>query len=199
MKLVRQVLLSYLIGMVLGCANVPTQEMSDARQALKAAKNVHAEQYASLVLQDAEQTLIQAEENLQTGLFNQARSDAVAAKEKALRAYDMAVAIENAQTIWQTISALFYDENNINELLKKAHNAAQQGDTENTIQFANKAYTQGEKLLNQIYLERTHLIIDKLRGKSLSDDELDILVKAEKAYQEQDGKKAYELVHSIIK
>lgn len=199
MKLVRQVLLCSLIGMVLGCANVPTQEMSDARQALKAAKNVHAEQYATLVLQDAEQTLTQAEENLQTGLFDMARSDAVAAKEKALRAYDMAVAIENAQTIWQTISALFYDENNINELLKKAHYAAQQGDSVNTIQFANKAYTQGEKLLNQIYLERAHFLIDKLKNRSLSDEQQMMLSKAEKAYQDQEGKKAYELVHSLLK
>ncbi len=199
MKWVHQVLLSSLVVTVLGCANVPTQEMSDARQALKAAKNVRAEQYALFVLQEAEQALTQAEENLQAGLFNQAREEAILAKEGALRAYDMAIAIENAQIIWQTISTLFYSENDIDELLKKAHTAAQRGDVENTVQFANKAYEQGEKLLNQIYLERTHLLINKLKSIALSNDVLLILEKAEQAYREQEGKKAYELVHPLFK
>lgn len=199
MKLVQQVLLINLVMMVLGCANVPTQEMSDARQALKAARDVHAEQYALFVLQDAEQALVLAEENLQAGSFNQARDEAITAKERALRAYDMAVAIENAQTIWQTISTLFYAENDIDELLKQAHHAAQQGNVEDTVQFANKAYEQGEKLLNQIYLERTQMLINKFQNTSLTADELVILEHTKKAYQEQEGKKAYELIHPLVK
>jgi len=199
MKWVHQVLLGSLVAAVLGCANVPTQEMSDARQALKAAKNVRAEQYAFFVLQQSEQALTQAEENLQAGLFHQAREEAVLAKEEALRAYEMAIAIENAQIIWQTISTLFYSENDIDELLKKARTAAQQGDVENTVQFANKAYEQGEKLLDQIYLERAHLLINKLKAITLSADVLLILKKAEQAYREQEGKRAYELVHPLIK
>ena len=70
-----------------GCAtSPPVQEMSDARQAIAAAKEAGAEQYAAASLSQAELMLDTAEKYLQDGVYWQAKRDAIGAKEKAFEA-----------------------------------------------------------------------------------------------------------------
>jgi hypothetical protein len=73
-----------------GCATAPpVQEMSDARQAIAAARQAGAEQYAADQLKQAEFMLESAEGYLQTGTSNgywSARRAAVDAKDTALNA-----------------------------------------------------------------------------------------------------------------
>ncbi len=74
------------------CATVPpVQEMSDARQALNAARKAGAEVHASKDLQSAEALLQNAEHALQEGDYKQARRDAEAAQSKAVVAQDKAL------------------------------------------------------------------------------------------------------------
>jgi hypothetical protein len=75
---------------LLSCAVLPTQEMSDARQAVQAAKQVRAERLAPELMQAAEQQLQAAEEALQEGHYPQAREAANRARSIALRAYEKA-------------------------------------------------------------------------------------------------------------
>ena len=64
-----------------GCvAAAPVQEMSDARQAIQAAVEAGAEDYAVLPLQDARRFLGDAEVNLQRKAYTGARNDAREAK-----------------------------------------------------------------------------------------------------------------------
>ncbi len=68
------------------CAGVPVQEMSDARQAVEAARQAEARTYAPEELQAAENLLQRAEEALAEGYYRQAREDAEAAHEQAVNA-----------------------------------------------------------------------------------------------------------------
>ena len=74
----------------MACATVPpVQEMSDARQAIAAAREAGAETYASSQLDRAQDSLIAAEGYLQTGTSSaywQARKAAISAKELAFAA-----------------------------------------------------------------------------------------------------------------
>jgi hypothetical protein len=75
---------------IMACATVPpVQEMSDARQAIAAAREAGAETYASSQLDRAQDSLIVAEGYLQTGTSSaywQARKAAISAKELAFAA-----------------------------------------------------------------------------------------------------------------
>ena len=64
----------------------PVQEMSDARQAIAAAKEAGAADGAGFHLRAAEKYLASAEEKLSERAYNQARYDAKQAKMKALDA-----------------------------------------------------------------------------------------------------------------
>lgn len=68
-----------------GCAGAPVQEMSNARQAIKAARDASA-QHASPALQEAEALLIRAESSLHRRDYREARRDAIAAHGKAAEA-----------------------------------------------------------------------------------------------------------------
>lgn len=72
---------------VAGCAaGPPVQEMSDARQAIAAAKAAGAEQAAAEELRMAEAFLDSAQRKLSERAYAQARRDALEAKNKALAA-----------------------------------------------------------------------------------------------------------------
>ena len=69
------------------CAGAPVQEMSNARQAIKAARDatgLSTAAPASLI--EAESLLNRAEDNLQKRAYKQARRDAIAARGKAAEA-----------------------------------------------------------------------------------------------------------------
>lgn len=69
-----------------GCAGAPAQEMSNARQAIKAARDAGAEAAAPQKLNEAQSLLEQAEASLQKGDYKGARRSAVAAKGRATEA-----------------------------------------------------------------------------------------------------------------
>jgi len=68
------------------CAAAPVQEMSDARQAVTAAAEAGASQYAGESLNSAQTLLDSAESKLEEHLFTGARRDAEAARAEALEA-----------------------------------------------------------------------------------------------------------------
>ena len=75
------------LGALVGCAvAAPVQEMSNARQAIQAAREAKAEQYAPAVLDTAERLLKQATDELERGNYDSARQNALAARDEAVRA-----------------------------------------------------------------------------------------------------------------
>ena len=76
-----------------GCVtSPPVQEMSDARQAIKAAETANAERLAPEVLQDARRFLAEAEQQIQQQAYGPARFNAVRAKNRA------AIALRSSKT-----------------------------------------------------------------------------------------------------
>ena len=69
-----------------GCESMPVQEMSDARQAIMAAREAGAEEYAAEVLLEAEESLQSAEKYLDSKNYGVARREAIEAKAKAIDA-----------------------------------------------------------------------------------------------------------------
>ena len=65
-----------------GCIGAPVQEMSNARQAVRAAQKAGAEQHAPTVLAEAQKLLDQAKGNLQHGEYRAARDQAEQARAK---------------------------------------------------------------------------------------------------------------------
>jgi hypothetical protein len=70
----------------------PVQEMSDARQAIKAAREANAEKYAPQKLQSAEDSMELATRTLEQGEYEAARMAATVAKALAIKARDAAIA-----------------------------------------------------------------------------------------------------------
>jgi hypothetical protein len=92
MQFLRRYTLSLLLaallsgGALAGCAGMPLQELSDARQAVRAAENAGAQQHAPELLAEAKRLVESARLNLQNGEYRQSRDDAELAREKAMEA-----------------------------------------------------------------------------------------------------------------
>jgi hypothetical protein len=70
------------------CAGAPVQEMSNARQAIRAARDAGAERAAPQKLNEAEALLNRAEDSLERRAYREARRNAIAARDKAAEALD---------------------------------------------------------------------------------------------------------------
>lgn len=72
------------------CAGAPVQEMSNARQAIRAARDAGAAKMAPQKLTEAEALLNRAEDSLERRAYREARRNAIAARDKAAEALDAA-------------------------------------------------------------------------------------------------------------
>lgn len=75
-----------LLALAAGCETMPVQEMSDARQAIMAARDAGASEHASDQLRAAESSLQSAEKHLSSRNYAVARREAVEAKSQAIDA-----------------------------------------------------------------------------------------------------------------
>ena len=80
-----------------GCAtSPPVQEMSDARQAIAAAEEARADDFAPRTLGEARRYLLQAEEQIRLGNYGPARGDAIRARTRATTALQASRAAQGA-------------------------------------------------------------------------------------------------------
>lgn len=92
MTLIRRYALPFLLAVLfagpalVGCAGLPLQQMSDARQAIRAAERAGAEQHAPALLDEARQLVERARENMHRGEYRLARDDAELARARAMEA-----------------------------------------------------------------------------------------------------------------
>jgi hypothetical protein len=89
-QLVLRCLAPLVLGICMGlaaCAGAPVQEMSNARQAIKAARDAASSSLSTPPsLAEAEALLNRAEASLQKRAYKEARRDAIAARGKAVEA-----------------------------------------------------------------------------------------------------------------
>lgn len=188
-----------LTGLVLtaavGCATAPTQEMSDARQAIQAARDAGAEKHAPYNLGSAEKLLGEAEEALEQRDYGAAKEEAVKSKKAAVSARNIALAIGAAEAALQEANRLGFEWRDSQKILVRARGAAQKGDEEAAVKIANLAQAQGEKAINQYYLESAKMMLwdaEKRKGQ-MSSSQLSTYRDADAAYRNAQGRKAYDL------
>jgi len=80
---------------LVACATAPVQQMSDARQAIRAAQDAGAATTAAKPLAEAQAALGRAEELLDKRLFRAARRSAQEAHEKAVTALEQARGVKS--------------------------------------------------------------------------------------------------------
>jgi len=104
MPLTRRYALPFLLALLfagpwlIGCAGMPLQQMSDARQAIRAAERAGAGQHAPDLLEEARKLVERARTNMHAGEYRLARDDAEQAREKAMEARRIAEAAGGAAT-----------------------------------------------------------------------------------------------------
>jgi len=84
-------------AVVSGCAGAPVQEMSNARQAVRAAERAGAATEAPEVMGEARQLLKSAESHLRRGDYRTARDEAELARTKAVEARSLAETAKASQ------------------------------------------------------------------------------------------------------
>jgi len=92
MQLIRRIARPFLLAALLaaplfaGCAGMPLQQISDARQAIRAAERAGAEKHAPELLGEARGLVESAREFMHKGDYREARDDAEQARSKAMEA-----------------------------------------------------------------------------------------------------------------
>ncbi|MDX1251737.1 MAG: LysM peptidoglycan-binding domain-containing protein [Gammaproteobacteria bacterium] len=189
-------------GMVVagGCASVPpTQEMSDARQALDAAREADASRYAPRAMKGANQLLSQAEQKLEAGAFKQAQESALAAKQEASRARAMAAALGAAKTALREAAADGALSAEAQTLLQQAEVAASADDEKSTVRLAGEAKQRAEQDANNAWLAKAKASLDEANTfPVITPDQRAILELAEAAHRKGEGKKAHLLSDKLV-
>jgi hypothetical protein len=89
-KLLRWLFVLLVLALGSACGSAPVQEMSEARQAIDAARAAGAEQHASEQYHKAQTLLKNAEQLLSEYHFSKARRSAAEARDEAVRARETA-------------------------------------------------------------------------------------------------------------
>jgi len=85
----KRVLAVCILAMLAACVGAPVQEMSDARQAVRAAQAAGAEERAPAELAEARRLIAEAQQSLQRHEYRDAQDTAVEARRQAIRALDI--------------------------------------------------------------------------------------------------------------
>lgn len=211
--LLRYAALTLLLAVTAGCATAPTQEMSDARQAVQAARDAGAEQHVPAAMQGAEHDLSQAEHELHGRNYKSARKDALAAKQGAIKARNMALAITQAKESLAEADKLGALSQPTRDWLARAETAAAAGKEQEAVQDAQQALQLAQDDVrrfneaqqrsvreNQAWLDKAKPLLDEARQATarMSDLQREALRRAEDAYQQGEGKKSYNLADYLV-
>lgn len=201
------------LAVMAGCATAPTQEMSDARQAVQAARDAGANLHTPVAMESAEHELSQAEHELRGRNYKIARNDALSAKQGAIKARNMALAISQAKDAVAEADKLGALSQSTRDRLAQAETAAAAGNEEQAVQLAQLAtqlalddvrhFNEEQQRAvqeNQAWLDKAKPLLEEARQATarMSGLQLEALRRAEEAYQQGEGQKAYNLADFIV-
>lgn len=201
------------LGITAGCATAPTQEMSDARQAVQAAREAGANQHTPAAMESAEHELSQAEHELRGRNYKIARDDALSAKQRAIKARNMALAISQAKDAMAEADKLGALSQPTRDWLAQAETAAVAGSEEQAVHDAQQAtqlarddvqhFNEAQQRAaqeNQEWLEKAKPLLAEARQATvrMSGLQQEALRRAEEAYQQGEGQKSYNLADYIV-
>ena len=127
-------------ALVLGaCVGAPIQEISDARQALRVADQAEAPRHVPANYEQAQALLDEATRDLYAGRYDEARTAALAAREKAMQARRVAEAIGRAQAAVDAAKANDEPWEEADRLVQQARASAASGEIEPALELAEAA------------------------------------------------------------
>ena len=182
-----------------GCTHAPIQEMSDARQALQAAREAGAGAYARPTLAQAEGELTEAEGAIKTDQFDLARTQALAAKDGAGTARRVALSMRSAETAVSAADRVGATDHGGHALLEQARAAAAAGDPGQAMDLADRARLEGERASDRRYLETAWRLLHEAEGRlaAMGPEDRARYEAALVAANAQDGRRAYELARAF--
>lgn len=121
------------------CARVPSQEMSDARRALDAAREANAQQYARASLERAASALDDATAALSAGHYETARGLAETARKEAILSRELAVRVAEVASVIDSVRAAGGRWEGAASLLREAESTSRAGDTARAVEIAARA------------------------------------------------------------
>jgi hypothetical protein len=190
----------WLLGALLyGCAEVPVQQMSNARQALQAAEQVDAQRFAPGRFRQAQGHLKRAEEALEVPAYREAHKEAELARARAIEARVSAEVLYQARTAVQEAARLGNLPPDTELLLRHAVEAAQQGSEAKAHALAHQVTEQANAAINQAHLKQAWALLNQLqpiKGK-LTPTQISLFRSAEQAFWQDDGRKALELLQKL--
>jgi hypothetical protein len=190
--------LALLGALAAGCASLPSQEMADARQAIAAADDAGAAAAAAGLLDQARNHLADAEAGLERGAYSRAADDALAAKQAAVSAREVTVALEGARETVLAARALGLGEDGLAALLARAERAASAPDPDAAIAYAATARQQGRLAISRHQLAVAARVRDRVRGRDGLDAEARaLLTRLEAAHDAGDARRAYLLSREL--
>lgn len=128
-----------LASMLSGCAAVPSQEMSDARRAVDAARDAQAPQHAPAAMERAAGALERASEALRAGDYDRARALATTARDEAIAARMLADQVAQVEHAIADARAGGRPWRGAAALLDEALAASSRGDSERALKLAERA------------------------------------------------------------
>ncbi len=188
------------LAMLAACSHAPPiQEMSDARQALQAAREAGAGSFARPTLDQAEGRLSQAERSIKADDYLEARTEAMAAKEGAVSARRLTLALRAAQTSVEGAERAGVQVAPARADLDQARAAAAAGSAGPATELAERARAAAESAVNQHYLEGARELLGSLdaRLSLMSADDLGRYDAARAAFYGNEGRRAYELAKAL--
>lgn len=136
---IRICLLILALGLAAGCATVPSQEMSDARRAIRAAEKAAAGEHAPNALERARDALDNAMNALSQGDYpaaeaaaSTARSEAIDARALATEMQLTALSISDARHAGRPVGGA-------EDFVGRARAAARDGDAERALEYLHRA------------------------------------------------------------
>jgi nucleoid-associated protein YgaU len=184
-----------------GCASAPIQEMSDARQSLQAAQAAGAEARAPAVMKHAQQDLAEAENSLAHHAYGRAKGAATVAKQEAVTARSVAEALRGADAAVADASALgLLDEATAESMGRAKEMGASADDPQAAVRIADETRVRLRERINQYYMDEAKPLMEEanILRPGMDASQNAALEAAEKAYQLNQGKPAYDRVASLI-
>src|SRR3569833_1174445 len=177
---------------LVACAGVPTQEMSNARQALQAARAANADTHAAKSFSEAEQRLSKAERELSGHFYARARKDAVIARSDAITARNIALAFAEARAAVAAAAAVREDD-----AVLAAGRAKEQAEDD---LHAARETRRGAEQENQAWLGQAEPLLREARQAEarMTPSQHDRLIDADAAFRHGQGKHAHELAAALL-
>jgi len=128
-----------LCALLTSCAAVPSQEMSDARRSLDAAREANAGALVPGAMASAESALEEASAALRAGKYDAARESAGRAQETAILARQLATRLATVDTAIAAARAAGKPWQGAQELLGHARAASREGALARALEIAGRA------------------------------------------------------------